>query len=148
MADRIFSFVILLVSTGYVIMAFTVIKAPFQYDPLGPESWPQILGLAAIPCCLYILAKPDVASLNTTQSTALRLVTLLALLFTYAWLFQPLGFILATFLFCFALSLLLGATLKSSVIFGAATGVVGYFVCTGLLELNLPAGILNQIIVR
>lgn len=148
MADRIFSVVILLVSTGYVIMAFTVIKAPFQYDPLGPESWPQILGLVAIPCCLYILAKPDVASLNTTQSTALRLLTLLALLFAYAWLFQPLGFILATFLFCFALSSLLGATLKSSVTFGAVSGVVGYFVCTGLLELNLPAGILEKIFVR
>lgn len=144
MADRIFSFLILVVSIIYLVMAYTVIKAPFQYDPLGPESWPKLLGIVAIACSLYILAKPDVVSLKTTQRTALRIAILIALLFAYAWLFQPLGFIFATFLFCVSLSIILGAKPASGALFGAITGVAGYFVCTELLELNLPAGILNQ----
>jgi putative tricarboxylic transport membrane protein len=68
------------------------------------------------------------------------------LLFAYAWLFQRLGFILSTFLFCTALSMMLGARLLAALIFGAATGIGGYFVCTGLLALNLPAGVLAPIL--
>ena len=39
MADRIFAGLLLLVTLAYGFIAFTIIKAPFQYDPLGPESW-------------------------------------------------------------------------------------------------------------
>lgn len=146
MADRIFSFLILMVAIGYTIIAFTVIKAPFQYDPLGPEGWPRLLGLITIPCCLYILAKPDVFSLGTNQKTLIRIGLLTAMLFVYAWLFQPAGFMISTFLFCFALSIMLGATAVHAALFGLVTGVVGYFLCTGPLELNLPAGLLNFIL--
>ena len=146
MADRIFSFLILMVTVGYTIMAFTVIKAPFQYDPLGPEGWPQLLGLVTIPCCLYILAKPDVFTLGTNQKTLIRIGLLTLMLFVYAWLFQPAGFMISTFLFCFALSIMLGANAVHAVVFGLVTGIVGYFLCTGPLELNLPAGLLDFIL--
>lgn len=146
MADRFFSFAILLITIGYLIFAFTVIRAPFQYDPLGPEGWPRIVGLAALPCCLYILARPDVFSLGVNQKTFIRLVALVLALFVYAWLFQPAGFIVATLLFCFALSVMLGASLRNAAVFAVATAVIGYFLCTGLLELNLPAGLLGYLI--
>ena len=143
MADRIFAGVLLVVAIGYTIIAFTLIHAPFQYDPLGPESWPRILGLVAIPCILFILAKPDVASLGLPAKTWGRLAALVVMLFAYSYLFQPLGFILATFAFCMALSLMLGARLVPALAFSAGIGVVGYFLCTKLLELNLPAGVLT-----
>jgi putative tricarboxylic transport membrane protein len=146
MADRIFAGIILLVAIAYSIIAFWVIKAPFQYDPLGPESWPKILGFVTIPCCLYVLARPDVRDLGSNGRTLLRIAVLIGLLFAYAWLFQRLGFILSTFLFCTALSMMLGARLLAALIFGAATGIGGYFVCTGLLALNLPAGVLAPIL--
>lgn len=146
MADRIFSLFILSIAVGYTIMAFTVIKAPFQYDPLGPEGWPRLVGFVAIPCCLYILARPDVFSLGTNQRTFVRIGLLTVMLFAYAWLFQPAGFIISTFLFCFALSLMLGSSVLKALLFGAVTGVVGYFLCTGPLELNLPAGLLDLIL--
>ncbi|TFF23164.1 tripartite tricarboxylate transporter TctB family protein [Jiella endophytica] len=143
MADRIFAGVLLLVAIGYTIIAFTVIHAPFQYDPLGPESWPRILGIVAIPCILFVLAKPDVASLGVPAKTWGRLAALVMMLFAYAYLFQPLGFILATFAFCMALSLMLGSRLLPALAFSAGIGVAGYFLCTKLLELNLPAGVLT-----
>ena len=143
MADRIFAGVLLLVAIGYTIIAFTVIHAPFQYDPLGPESWPRILGIVAIPCILLILAKPDVASLGLPAKTWGRLAALVVMLWAYAYLFQPLGFILATFVFCMALSLMLGSKIVPALSFSLGIGVVGYFLCTRLLDLNLPAGVLT-----
>ena len=59
MIDRIFSALMLALALAYVYIAFAIIKAPFQYDPLGPESWPQILSVYAALCCLYLLFKPD-----------------------------------------------------------------------------------------
>lgn len=145
MAERIFAAILLAVTLGYLWIAFSVIRAPIQYDPLGPESWPRLIGLAAVPCWLYILARPDTPSMGTSIRTLARLGLLIGLLFGYAWLYVPLGFILSTFLFCVALSLMLGARPRAALAFGAATGVVGYYVCTGLLELNLPAGILDTL---
>ena len=140
MADRLFGAALLLVAIGYALIAFLRIEAPFQYDPLGPETWPRILGLACIACLGYVIARPEVDGLDLDRRTVLRLALLVALLLGYAWLYEPIGFIPSTFLFCTALALMLGARLHFALIFGAATGVVGYFVCTVLLELNLPAG--------
>lgn len=145
MADRIFAGVLLLVAIGYTIIAFTVIRAPFQYDPLGPESWPQILGLVALPCILFVLARPDVARLDIPAKTWGRLVALVVMLSAYAYLFQPLGFVIATFVFCMALSLMLGSRLVAALTFSATIGVAGYFFCTELLDLNLPAGVLTML---
>ncbi|UOM32695.1 tripartite tricarboxylate transporter TctB family protein [Acuticoccus sp. I52.16.1] len=141
MVDRLFAGVLLLVAIGYTFIAFTAIKAPFQYDPLGPESWPRLLGVAAILCTGVLVAKPDVARFGLPLPTWARLAILVVLLFGYAEFFRPAGFIVSTFAFCALLSLMLGARVLQAIAFGLATGVVGYFVCTGLLDLNLPAGI-------
>ena len=146
MADRIFAGVLLLVVIAYSIIAFTVIRAPFQYDPLGPESWPQILGVVSIVCLIPLMLRPEVDSFGLPGRTWKRIVALIVMLFGYAYLFQPLGFVLATFLFCTVLSLMLGASWLRAVVFGLATGVIGFFVCTTLLELNLPAGVLSNIL--
>lgn len=142
MADRTFASLVLVIAIAYTIIAFTVIKAPFQYDPLGPESWPRILGVLAAICAIRILMRPDVASMEVTTPTWIRLAGLVAMLLAYAWAFQPIGFVIATFGFCVALSLMLGAKISASLIFGAVTGVFGYIVATVVLDLNLPAGLL------
>ncbi|WP_245197537.1 tripartite tricarboxylate transporter TctB family protein [Jiella mangrovi] len=143
MADRIFAGVLLLVAIGYTIIAFTVIRAPFQYDPLGPESWPRILGLVAIPCILFVLVRPDVETFGMPLRTWGRLAALVVMLSGYAYLFQPLGFILATIVFCMALALMLGSRIVPALAFSVGIGLGGYFLCTKLLDLNLPAGILT-----
>ncbi len=143
MADRIFAGVLLLIALGYSFIAFTVIKAPFQYDPIGPEGWPRLLGIVAILCTGYIVARPDIARFDVTRSTLGRLVIAVALLFVYAAAFQPLGFVLSTWAFCTALAVILGAAPARALAFGAASGILGYGICTGLLDLNLPAGILK-----
>lgn len=141
MADRLFAGALLVIALAYTFIAFTVIKAPFQYDPLGPESWPRILGILASLCALQLVLRPDVERLGATTKTVARLALVVAMLLVYGRLFEPLGFILSTWLFCAVLATMLGAAPLRAVLFGGATGIVGYFVCTRLLELNLPAGL-------
>ncbi|MBL3569170.1 hypothetical protein BV509_08355 [Rhodovulum sulfidophilum] len=145
MVDRIFAGLLLAVTLGYGWLAFTVIRAPFQYDPLGPESWPRILSVLAALCLAGILWKPDVDRFDTRGGTWLRLAAIVALLVGYAGLYEPLGFVLATLLFGTIAARLLGATLVRAGLFGLATGVLGYLLCAGLLDLNLPEGPLPRL---
>jgi putative tricarboxylic transport membrane protein len=142
MADKIFGCIALAIAIGYGFIAFTIIEAPFQYDPLGPETWPQILSVVAALCCLYIIFLPDRIQLKILSSTLLRVIIVVILLSAYAYLFEPLGFILATVLFCGVMSKMLGASRLEAGLFGVASGVLGYGLCAGLLDLNLPDGVL------
>lgn len=146
MADRIFAAITLLVVMAYGWAAFMLIKAPFQYDPLGPESWPRILSVVAGLCCLWIILKPTVDEFDITHSVFVRIVIMVGLLLGYAYLFEHAGFIISTALYCGASAKLLGGNIKQSIIFGLATSIIGYLVSVKLLELNLPAGILKGLI--
>ncbi len=140
MADRLFAAVLLVVTLAYGALALFVIKAPFQYDPLGPESWPRILAAVMILCLVALLWSPDIGRFDTDRPSWVRLAIVVALLVAYAALFQPLGFIISTTLFTFVVSRLLGAPWIGAAGFGLGTGVGGYLLCVGLLDLNLPAG--------
>lgn len=146
MADRVFAGVTLIIALAYTIVAFTVIKAPFQYDPLGPETWPRILGVLATLCCLYLLVRPDIARFSADAPTLLRLGAVAVLLLAYGRLYEPAGFLVSSWAFATVLACMLGARLPRAILFGAVTGTVGYFVCTRLLELNLPAGIIEPLL--
>ena len=146
MVDRIFAGVLLVVTLAYAVIAFTAIKAPFQYDPLGPESWPQILSLVAIACLLVILWKPDATEMGVARSTWFRLLATVVMLAAYAELYEPLGFVLATILFGTALCAMLGAGVPRALLFGVAAGVLGYLLCATLLDLNLPEGELIEML--
>lgn len=138
MADRIFAGILLLVTLAYGYIAFTIIKAPFQYDPLGPESWPQILSVVALLCILGILWKPDTEHLHVSGRTWFRLGAMVVLLFAYAELYEPLGFIISTILFGTVVARMLGAAWVRAGLFGLGAGVLGWVLCVEILDLNLP----------
>lgn len=140
MADRLFASFLLIVTLAYAYIAWTLIQAPFQYDPLGPESWPRILAGAAIPCILYILWRPDAEPFAVTKYTWFRIALMVVLLFAYAELYEPLGFIISTILFGTIVALTLGAPRLGALAFGLAVGVFGYLLCFTLMGLNLPEG--------
>lgn len=148
MVDRIFAGVLLIVTLAYAVIAFTAISAPFQYDPLGPESWPQILSIVAIACLLVILWKPDATKMDMTRKAWFRLAATVIMLAAYAELYEPLGFILSTILFGTSLCAMLGAGLVRSLVFGVTAGVAGYLLCVSLLDLNLPDGELIEMLLE
>lgn len=145
MIDRVFAGTLLLVTMCYGYIAFTIIKAPIQYDPLGPESWPQILSILAAISLLMLMWKPDVERFDTARPTWIKLTIVTVLLFSYAELYEPLGFIIATIIFTTFMSRLLQATWVQAAVFGVCVGVLGYLICTGLLGLNLPSGPLPKL---
>ena len=146
MADRLFGIFILAISLVYGIIAFTIIKAPFQYDPLGPESWPRILSVVAVLCSLYIIIKPDVKRFGVERHTLLRIAIVVVMLAGYAYFFESAGFILATTVFCGVFSRLFGAKIWEAALFGVASGIFGHILCVLLLDLNLPKGVLAPIL--
>ncbi len=145
MADRVFAGIALLVVLVYGWIAFTRIKAPFQYDPLGPETWPQILAIVAALCSLYILVRPDADKFDLNKLSFFKVAAMILLLIIYAALFQPIGFILSTAIFCTLAALLLGAVWWKAVLFGLVTGMIGYGIGDRLLSLNLPDGLLSSL---
>lgn len=148
MADRIFAAVLLAVTIGYAVIAFTVIRAPFQYDPLGPESWPQILSIVAILCLLGILWKPDTDTLDVTRAVWFRLGAAVVMLLAYGRLYEPLGFVLSTIVFGTIMALMLGAPRWRALAFGVAAGILGWLLCVTLMDLNLPEGAIVETVLE
>jgi putative tricarboxylic transport membrane protein len=146
MADRIFAGLLMLVTLGYAYLALFVIRARIQYDPLGPESWPQILAFCTVACLIFVFARPESIRMEVTRHTLFRLLSMLALMVAYAWLYEPLGFIVSTFLFSTVVAMMLGAEARRAALFGLGMGVLGYVLCVLILELNLPDGLLELII--
>ncbi|MEZ5449366.1 MAG: tripartite tricarboxylate transporter TctB family protein [Thiolinea sp.] len=102
----------------------------------------MILAVVAALCALYILWKPDVGNFRLAAATGFKVAAMLVLLVGYAFLFERLGFILATAVFAALAALLLGARPLPALLFGVGTGVIERVVGAGLLKLNLPAGLL------
>lgn len=142
MSDRIFAGVLMVVTLIYGYLALFVIRAPFQYDPLGPESWPQLLAGVMILCLIGLFLKPDHTPFDLQRTGAIRIGLMLVLLIAYAELFERLGFVISTAIFCTLNARMMGGKWLSSAVFGTCMGVFGYLLCAGLLELNLPEGIL------
>lgn len=140
MSDRIFAGVLLVVTLIYGYLALFVISAPFQYDPLGPESWPRLLAAIMVLCLVAILWRPDVDHFDLDRSSLFRLALTLVMLIAYAELYEPLGFVLSTWLFAALFTRMLGGSWVQALTFGAGMGIGGYLLCAGLLDLNLPAG--------
>ncbi|ARJ70980.1 tripartite tricarboxylate transporter TctB family protein [Paracoccus contaminans] len=140
MTDRVFAALMLLVTLAYGVIALTAIKAPFQYDPLGPESWPQLIAAVMFLALVLLMWRPTATRFAVDGPGWMRLGVMLALLSAYALAFQPLGFVLSTFFFSALAARSLGAAWRGAVPFGLGMGLGGYVLCAGLLELNLPAG--------
>lgn len=141
-ADRVFAAALLVLAVAYGFVAWTAISAPFQYDPLGPESWPRILAVALAVFALLMFARPDPPPDWGGRATLVRIGTALVALCLYAALFEPLGFILATSLFVGGLTAFGGARPVAGAVYGLAMGFGGYLLCDRVLGLNVPAGLL------
>ena len=92
---RIFGLVIVIVALGYVLSA-TGIQTSFLSDPVGPRTFPYMIGGVMALCCLTVLVRPDPDPEWPGPRTFGALLLTVVALVAYAYLLKPLGFLIPT----------------------------------------------------
>jgi putative tricarboxylic transport membrane protein len=141
MSDRIFAVLWLAFTAAlaYLAMQFEV---PFSYEPVGPKAYPIMLAVLMAFCAVCLLVKPDRKAVWPSGVLLRRVVVMIVAIFAYAFLFEWLGFIVATALLTIALGRLFGGTWGKCAAGGAVMGVALYFAFDRLLDVTLPLGTL------
>lgn len=140
MSDRITGLVLLALAVAYGVAA-SGFEARIG-DPLGPAVFPLVLSIPLGLLSLYLLIRPDPEP-RWARGRALFRQALAVLTFVaYAYVLEPLGFIVASVLAVAVLGRLLGATLWRAGAAGVAISVTLFVLVDRLLSLPLPAGVL------
>lgn len=139
MGDRLFGGIGLALAAFFIWQA-TKIQTSFITDPVGPKTFPIIIGvLLAISSVVIMLrpdAKPDWPAVGRMAEIALAVVVLLA----YAYALPQAGFVVATAIASAFLSWRLGTAPVQAMIAGIGISVGIYVVFHLILGLSLAKG--------
>ncbi len=140
-SDRIFGVIWLAIAIAMGLLA-TQFHAPFSYEPIGPAKYPMLLSILMGLCGIWFIVRPGPEPEWPDAKLWRKVIVMFAVLLAYAWLFQLLGFMLATALLTVALGRLYGGRWLQSVIGGALLGPGLYLFFDRLLDVTLPIGTL------
>jgi len=144
MVDRLFAGVWLLLTLGFAAVARTY-EAQYSYEPIGPRAFPLLLaGISAV-CALWLLLRPKRVAETLAplpDGGPARAAALIGAVFAYAFLFELVGFPLATVLVTIAIGRLFGGGWRQVVLEGVALGVVLFLLFDKTLDVTLPLGAL------
>ena len=138
-SDRILGAVCLLLGVAFIWGAARV-QVGFIVDPLGPRSFPVIIGIVLILGALFVLLRPDPEPQWPVLSRALEIIAAVAVLIGYAQALEPVGFVIATAVAAALLSWRLGSTLGGAMMSGVGISVGIYTVFHLILGLSLAKG--------
>lgn len=137
-SDRIFGLVCVLVALAYIVSA-TQIQSSFLTDPVGPKTFPFMIGTVAALCGLYMMIKPDPEPqwpvLRTLGSLAFAVLVLVA----YAFSLVPFGFIIPTAIAAGLLSYQISPRPMPAVLSGLGLSIGLFIVFKFALDLGLVA---------
>jgi putative tricarboxylic transport membrane protein len=102
-SDRIFGLVVLCVALAFIASAFQI-QTSFLSDPVGPKSFPVIIGSIAAICALFMIVRPDPDPQWPGLATFAALTIAVVVLVGYAYALKPLGFIVPTLIAASVLS--------------------------------------------
>jgi len=125
-SDRIFAVIVLAVSLG-MMWATTQIEESFIQDPLGPKSFPMLIGVLMAVSAVVMFFKPDVDPHWPKAYKFLELAATTGVLVAYAQMLPIAGFVLATACASAFLTWRLGGNARQSGLGGMLTSV-GIFV--------------------
>lgn len=141
MTDRIFGLIWLAVSIAIAALAWQI-EVPFSYEPVGPRAFPLLLAALMAACSLWLIVRPGPPIPWPRRALAVRVAAMFVILLVYAFVFQWLGFIVATALLTIGIGRLFGGGWKRCVIGGVAMGIALYVLFDRLLDVVLPIGTL------
>ncbi len=144
MSDRIFGALMLLLALSYSWTA-RGFDPGFMSDPLGPSTFPYLLGAVLGITGLYLLVRPDPAAAWPPPKNLFQMLLIVILLVAYVAFLEWLGFIVATLITVSTLGWRLGASPKTAVLTGVGVAIGVYALFDLLLELPLPSGILGRL---
>jgi len=138
MSDRIFGLVMIVVGLAFLASA-TQIQTSFLSDPVGPKSFPILIGVLTAVCAISILLKPDDDPSWPDHRTFIKLGVALVTLIAYAYTLRPVGFIIPTALAAGLLSYQIRARPLPAVFTGLGLSVGLFFIFKYALGLGLFA---------
>ncbi len=137
-SDRIFGLVFLVVALFYLWSA-TTIQAGFLSDPVGSRTFPYLIGGVVALCAAFIFAKPDADPVWPALTTFGKIAAAAAVMFVFARLLKPFGFIIPAAAASAFLSYLITPNIKAAAIAGAGLSLGLYLVFRSALGLSLSA---------
>ncbi|MTI02200.1 MULTISPECIES: tripartite tricarboxylate transporter TctB family protein [Alphaproteobacteria] len=137
-SDRIFGAVVTLVSLAYVASA-TQIQTSFLADPVGPRTFPILVGSIAAFCGILVALRPDEDPEWPALQTLGALAIAVAVLVGYAYALKPLGFLLPTAITAAILSYQISPRIGPAAIAGVGLSVGLFAIFKFALGLGLVA---------
>ncbi|WP_075181347.1 tripartite tricarboxylate transporter TctB family protein [Pantoea sp. 1.19] len=139
MSDKLFGGVWLLLCLGGLVIGWGI-TTEYSYEPVGPRPFPLvILALMALCAVGLLLRKPD--SVRWPDRRVLRrLLAMMVMLMAYGWVFESLGFPLATALLTCGIAMLFGASWWAGALSGIISGLLLFYSFDRLLDVTLPIG--------
>jgi putative tricarboxylic transport membrane protein len=142
-SDRIFGAVATVVALAFIASA-TQIQTSFLADPVGPKTFPMLIGAVAALCGITLMIRPDPdpewPELATLGALAIAVVVLVG----YAYALKPLGFLLPTAIAAGILSYQISPRPKMAMVSGIGLSVGLFLVfkfALGLSLVGLPKGL-------
>ncbi len=122
------------------------LEAAFSYEPVGPKAFPLLLALIIGLCGLRLIFTNGNPVEPNPPGANLRIAIMVAYVAAYAFLFQWLGFIVATALMTIFVARLFGSTWIKAIIGGVSMGVLFFLLFDKGLDVVLPTGILGDLL--
>ena len=135
-SDRIFGLVMAIVALAYIASA-TQIQTSFLSDPVGPKTFPIIIGVVYAISAIFMVLKPDPEPDWPTLRTFGALVIAVAVLVAYAYALKPLGFLMPTAVAAGVLSFQISPKTKTAVLSGLGLSIGLFLIFKYALDLGL-----------
>ncbi|MBO9354294.1 tripartite tricarboxylate transporter TctB family protein [Bordetella petrii] len=122
------------------------IEAPFAYEPVGPRAFPMLVALIIGLCGLRLAIKGGNPVEANSAGANSRIFLMVLIAAGYAFLFQWLGFIIATALMTILVGRLFGGTWLKCALGGVIMGMFFFVLFDRVLDVVLPAGLLGDLL--
>jgi len=144
-SDRIFGLVLALVALAYIASAFQI-QASFLSDPVGPRTFPIIIGIIGALSSMFLVFRPDPEPVWPVARTFGALAVAVIVLVLYAYALRPLGFLLPTAIAAAVLSYQISPRPKYAALAGLGLSVGLFLIFKYALGLGLvpfPKGLFD-----
>lgn len=122
------------------------LEPPFSYEPVGPKAFPLLIALIVAICGVRLVIKGGGEVDANPPGANTRIMAMVAYLAAYAFLFQWVGFVVATTVMVALVGRLFHATWPQAVIGGVVMSVGLFYLFDKGLDVVLPTGILGGLL--